>query len=142
MPEIEAPVVEGPAEITPRRVLVAGATGYIGRRLVSELVGQGHTVRCIARTPSKLDAEIWRDQVEVITGDVLDPTSLVDAFDGMEIAYYLVHSIGADADWEQRDRTAAENFRDAAQNAGLLHLLRWSRGRRCRGSLSSLGKQA
>ncbi len=80
-------------------------------------------MRCTARTPSKLDAEIWRDQVEVITGDVLDPTSLVDAFDGMEIAYYLVHSIGADADREQRDRTAAENFRDAAQNAGLLQII-------------------
>lgn len=90
MPEVEEsvfnePVLDEHVEIKPRRVLVAGATGYIGRRLVSELVGQGHSVRCIARTPSKLDAEIWRGQVEVITGDVLDPTSLVDAFNGMEM---------------------------------------------------------
>ena len=122
-PAADQPEAEESVEIEPRRVLVAGATGYIGRRLVSELVGQGHTVRCIARTPSKLDAEIWRDQVEVVTGDVLDPVTLKNAFSGMEIAYYLVHSIGADADWEQRDRTAAENFRDAAADAGLTQII-------------------
>lgn len=100
-----------------RRVLVAGATGYIGRRLVTELVGAGHRVRCLARTPEKLDAESWRAQVDVVTGDVLDPASLVAAFRDVDAAYYLVHSIGSQSDWQTRDLTAAENFRDAAAAA-------------------------
>jgi uncharacterized protein YbjT (DUF2867 family) len=102
-----------------RRVLVAGATGYIGRRLVAELVAGGQPVRCLARTPDKLDAESWRAQVEVVAGDVLDLESLVAAFRDVDAAYYLVHSIGSQLDWQTRDRTAAENFRDAAAAAGL-----------------------
>ena len=105
------------------RVLVAGATGYIGRRLVAELVGAGHEVRCLARTPGKLDAETWRASVDVVTGDVLDRESLDAAFRDVEVAYYLVHSIGSDADWQQRDRTAAENFRDAAAGAGVTQIV-------------------
>ena len=102
-----------------RRVLVAGATGYIGRRLVAELVAQGHHVRCVARRPSKLDAEAWRAQVEVVTGDLLDCRSLAAAVRDVDAAYYLVHSIGAEPDWQSRDGAAAENFRDAAADAGL-----------------------
>ncbi len=63
-----------------RRVVVAGATGYIGRRLVAELVADGHHVRCLARTPDKLDAEPWRAEVEVVAGDVLNVGSLAAAF--------------------------------------------------------------
>ena len=55
-------------------------------------------VRCLARTPDKLDAESWRPQVEVVTGDVLDPASLVAAFRDIDAAYYLVHSIGSPSD--------------------------------------------
>ena len=102
-----------------RHVLVAGATGYIGRRLVAELIAGGHRVRCLARTPEKLDAESWRAAVEVVAGDVLDPASLAAAFRDVDAAYYLVHSIGSQSDWQKRDRTAAENFRDAAAAGGL-----------------------
>ncbi len=101
----------------PHRVLVAGATGYIGRRLIAELVSAGHHVRCLARTPDKLDAESWRADVEVATGDVLNRKSLAAAFRDVDTAYYLVHSIGSQPDWRARDRTAAENFRDAATDA-------------------------
>ncbi len=101
------------------RVLVAGATGYIGRRLVAELSASGSRVRCLARTPGKLDAEPWRSHVEVTAGNVLDRSSLVDAFRDVDVAYYLIHSIGSDADWQARDRLAAENFRDAAAEAGI-----------------------
>jgi len=104
-------------------ILVAGATGYIGRRLVGELVTAGHTVRCLARTPSKLDAEPWRADVGVVAGDVLDPGSLQDAFKGIDAAYYLVHSIGSGSDWEQQDREAAANFREAAERAGVEQLV-------------------
>lgn len=109
--------------VSPAPVLVAGATGYIGRRLVSDLVAAGHRVRCLARTPEKLDAEPWRDRVEVVVGDVLDLDSLAPAFAGVGAAYYLVHSIGADPEWEARDRLAAENFRDAAAAAGARQII-------------------
>ncbi len=100
-------------------VLVAGATGYIGRRLVTDLVAAGHRVRCVARTPGKLDAEPWRDRVEVVAGDVLDRPSLTAALCGVDVAYYLVHSIGSEPGWQTRDRLAAENFRDLAAEADI-----------------------
>lgn len=100
-------------------MLVAGATGYLGRRLVEPLLDAGYRVRCLARTPSKLDGEPWRDRVEVVGGDVVDAASLAPAFDGVDYCYYLVHSIGHGPAWEERDRLAASNFRDAAAAAGV-----------------------
>ncbi len=105
------------------RVLVAGATGYIGRRLVPDLLARGYHVRCLARTPSKLDAEPWRTRVEVVVGDVLDADSLESAFAGVDVAYYLVHSIGAEPSWQQRDIQAAHNFRDAAAAASVRQII-------------------
>jgi uncharacterized protein YbjT (DUF2867 family) len=99
-------------------VLVTGATGYVGRRLVSELVAAGRSVRALARTPAKLAAEPWAGSVEIVRGDVLDPASLDAALAGVGAVYYLVHSIGADARWGERDRTAAANVAVAAARAG------------------------
>jgi uncharacterized protein YbjT (DUF2867 family) len=104
-------------------VLVLGATGYIGRRLVAELVAGGRHVRALVRNPAKLDAEEWSGAVEVVQGDVLDPESLSEAFAGVGTAYYLVHSIGGRGDWEERDRRAATNVRDAAAAAGIDQLV-------------------
>ena len=104
-------------------VLVVGATGYIGRRLVPALVAAGHHVRCLARNPSKLDAEPWRAEVEVVTGDLLEPDSLPAAFAGIATGYYLVHFIGTTREWEQRDRAAAAAFRDAAAEAGVRQII-------------------
>src|SRR4051795_13316993 len=114
-------------------VLVLGATGYIGRRLITELVEAGHHVRAVARTPAKLDTAEWSapnggtggtgGTVEVVRGDALDPKSLAEAFAGARAAYYLVHSIGGDGDWAARDRQAAANVRDAAAAAGLAQLV-------------------
>ena len=78
-------------------VLVTGASGYVGGRLVAELLHRGYRVRCAVRTPSKLARAPWRDQVEVVTGDVAGDLSAAMA--GVDAAYYLVHSIGATADW-------------------------------------------
>ncbi|MGH3923182.1 MAG: NAD(P)H-binding protein, partial [Pseudonocardiaceae bacterium] len=61
------------------RILVTGATGYIGGRLVPELLADGHTVRCLARTPAKLDERPWRHEVEVAQGDAGDPKALAEA---------------------------------------------------------------
>ena len=100
-------------------VLVTGATGYIGGRLVPELLAAGHTVRCLARNPAKIGDEEWADRVEVVRGDVTEAASLKGAMDGVDAAYYLVHSMGGGTDFSARDREAAATFRDAAGRASI-----------------------
>jgi uncharacterized protein YbjT (DUF2867 family) len=100
-------------------VLVTGATGYIGGRLVPELLAAGHQVRCLARTPSKLEDQLWREQVEVVAGDVTDADSLASAMAGIDTAFFLVHSMGGPADFDATDRRAAACFRTAAEEAGV-----------------------
>jgi uncharacterized protein YbjT (DUF2867 family) len=101
------------------RVLVIGATGYIGGRLVPELLSRGHDVRCGARTPAKLDGRPWRDDVEVAEVDVADRSSLDVACADIEVVIHLVHSMDGERDFASRDRTAAEHVRDAAAAAGV-----------------------
>ena len=95
-------------------VLVTGASGYIGGRLVPELLAAGHRVRCLVRTPAKLNGEPWLEDVEVVTGSIDDPAAVTTALAGTSAAYYLIHSMGDVADFEQRDRQAAATFRAAA----------------------------
>lgn len=101
------------------KVLVTGASGYIGGRLVPELLEAGHEVTCLARTPSKLDDQAWRDRVTVAEGDVTDAATLREALDGIQAAYFLVHSMGGKADFDEEDRKAAATFRDACAAAGV-----------------------
>jgi uncharacterized protein YbjT (DUF2867 family) len=105
------------------RVLVTGATGYIGGRLVPPLLEVGHEVRCLVRDPRKLDQDPWRDRVEVIEGDILEPSTLDAALDGCDVAYYLVHSMDGVGHFADRDRTGAENFRMAAGRAGVKRIV-------------------
>ena len=100
--------------------LIAGATGYVGGLLADELAGRGHDLRCIARTPAKAK-ERFGDRVEIVRGDVLEPESLRPAFEGVDLAYYLVHSMGrgGDGDFVERDRRGARNFAEAARDAGV-----------------------
>lgn len=112
-----------PTAPDPRTVLVIGATGYIGGRLVPELLSAGHRVHCLARTPAKLRDRAWHDRVEVHGGDVLDPDSLPAAFEGMAAIYYLVHSMDGASDFQERDRRAAAHVRDAAAAAGVEQLV-------------------
>jgi uncharacterized protein YbjT (DUF2867 family) len=97
-------------------VLVTGATGYIGGRLVPELLDAGYRVRVLARTPAKLSGEPWHADVEIEQGDVADGEAVARAMAGTIAAYYLVHSMGAAADFAARDREAAATFRDAADH--------------------------
>jgi uncharacterized protein YbjT (DUF2867 family) len=90
--------------------LVTGATGYIGGRLVPELLAAGLTVRVLARRPRHLADREWHDQVEIVQGDASDPSSLADALSGVDVAYYLIHSLGTGAGFEALDRTQAQNF--------------------------------
>ena len=101
-----------------RRVLVTGATGYVGGRLVPELLGAGFEVRCLARSPAKLEGRSWSDRVEVVAGDVADRAAVLEAMRDVDAAYYLVHSMGATADFAERDRAGAATFRDAAARPG------------------------
>lgn len=96
------------------RVLVTGATGYIGGRLVPRLLRAGHTVRMLVRDPNRIVGRPWMGPVDVWRGDLLKPETLPGAFDGVEAAYYLVHSMCTGKEFAQRDRRAAENFCQAA----------------------------
>ncbi len=100
------------------RVLVFGATGYVGTNLVPRLVAHGASVRAAARRRAALEACDW-PSVERVEADALNPDSLPAALAGIDVAYYLVHSMAAGSDFPRIDRVAAENFRDAAARAGV-----------------------
>lgn len=99
-------------------VLVTGATGYVGGRLVPRLLEAGFRVRCLVRDPSRLQGRSWLPCVEVVQGDVLDPSSLAAAVEGVHTAYYLVHSLAEGAAYQDRDVRAARNFATALRDAG------------------------
>ncbi len=104
------------------RILLTGATGYVGGRLLGELEGAGHAVRCLARRPEHL-----RDRVglhtDVVRGDVLDADSLAPAMRGIESAYYLVHALGAGQGFEAEEQRGAEHFATAAAEAGVKRIV-------------------
>ncbi|MFE6280882.1 SDR family oxidoreductase [Streptomyces sp. NPDC057877] len=101
------------------RSLVTGATGYIGGRLVPELLAAGHRVRCLARSPGKLRDHPWAGEVEVVRGDVTDEASVAAAMRDVDVAYYLVHALGTGKGFEDTDRRAARIFAAAARAAGV-----------------------
>jgi uncharacterized protein YbjT (DUF2867 family) len=103
--------------------LVTGATGYIGGRLVPELLDAGHRVRCVARSPDKLRDHPWAGRAEVVRGDVTDPESVGDALRGIDVAYYLVHALRAGDDFEETDRKAARAFAERARAAGVRRIV-------------------
>ncbi len=103
-------------------VLLTGATGYVGARLLPLLELQPIRLRCLARNAEKLRSQIQGD-AEVVTGDVLDAASLKQALDGVHTAYYLVHLMSSSADFQRDDRQAATNFAPAAHHAGVSRII-------------------
>ena len=99
-------------------ILLTGATGCIGGRLLAALEARGHAVRCMTRRPSALAGRVGAG-TEAVYGDCLDAASLGAPLDGVDTAYYLVHSMGGGADFEAQDRAAARNFGAAARAAGV-----------------------
>jgi len=99
-------------------VLVTGATGYVGGRLVPRLLAAGYRVRCLVRDPTRLEGRAWRSQVEVVAGDVLHPESLGPAVRGVATAFYLIHSLAEGEAFAERDLQAARNFATALRLAG------------------------
>jgi uncharacterized protein YbjT (DUF2867 family) len=104
------------------RILLTGASGYVGGRLLTRLRQEGVAVRCLARRPETLARHAGGD-VEVVKGDLLDPSSLASAFAGIHTAYYLVHSMGSGAGYADLDRRAADAFGAAARRAGVRRVI-------------------
>jgi uncharacterized protein YbjT (DUF2867 family) len=105
------------------RVLVTGATGYIGGRLAPRLVEEGHQVRATTRSASRLRDLPWAARAEIVEADVLDSDRLAAALEGVEVAYYLVHSIPTGKDFTVTDRRAARTFAARARAAGVRRIV-------------------
>ena len=104
------------------RVLVTGATGYIGGRLVPRLLARGLPVRCAARDIHRLEGYNWPG-VELVAGDLEDPVATAKALAGIDVAYYLVHSMAAGHAFRERDRHMALGFGEAAAKAGVKRII-------------------
>ncbi|HEX6933828.1 MAG TPA: SDR family oxidoreductase [Streptosporangiaceae bacterium] len=112
-----------PAPARPITCLVTGATGYVGGRLVAELLEAGYRVRCMARRAERLSGFGWIGQVEVIEADALDAGSLRRALAGVDVAYYLIHSLGSGPSFEATDRAAAQTFAACASDARVSRII-------------------
>ncbi|MFC5834515.1 SDR family oxidoreductase [Nonomuraea insulae] len=103
--------------------LVTGATGYIGGRLVPELLDAGHDVRCMVRSADKLRDLPWASRTHIAEADATDPEPTRRALEGVEVAYYLIHTMGATGRFAERDRLAARTFATAAEQAGVRRIV-------------------
>ena len=105
------------------RVLITGATGYIGGRLAPRLVEEGHRVRVVVRSPEKLRDVPWHDSVEIKRGDLTDSATLSGVFDDIDVVYYLVHAMGGGGSFSDIDKRSAENVAAAARDAGVRRIV-------------------
>jgi uncharacterized protein YbjT (DUF2867 family) len=102
-----------------RLCLVTGATGYVGGRLVPELLANGYRVRVLVRHPERLRDVPWHDGVEIAVGDAADAEALASALADVDVAYYLIHAIGTGPDFDRTEMTMASTFATAAREAGI-----------------------
>jgi uncharacterized protein YbjT (DUF2867 family) len=106
-----------------KMILVTGATGYVGGRLVPRLLAAGLRVRCLVRDPARLQGRKWLKQVEVVQGDLLQSDTLAAAMQGVRVVYYLVHSLGSGSDFTERDLAAARHCAQAAKANGVERII-------------------
>jgi len=119
MPTLESKFPEIPKAPV---VLLTGASGYVGGRLIPLLEQQPVVLRCLARNPDKL-RPLVKEPTQIVRGDVLDPPSLDEALQGVHTAYYLVHLMSGSKDFEKEDRQAATNFAQAAKKATVRRII-------------------
>jgi uncharacterized protein YbjT (DUF2867 family) len=108
---------------SPRRALVTGATGYIGSHVVTRLLDDGWTVRVLTRDRGGLVHQPWADRVAVVEGDAQDLAVLEQATDGIDVAWFLIHSMTGTYDYAVRDRTIATRFAQACRRAGVARIV-------------------
>lgn len=118
-----APTLDFTARHPGRLALVTGATGYVGGRLVTELLAAGLSVRAASRNVSSLDRFDWSDQVELVEGDLTLEEDVAAMMDGVDVVYYLVHSMGGDGDFEETEKHTAETVSAAAADAGVRQIV-------------------
>ncbi|MFZ5819169.1 MAG: DUF2867 domain-containing protein [Chloroflexota bacterium] len=106
-----------------KHILVTGANGYIASRLIPELLKRGYRVRCLVRHTDRLEARTWFPYVEVVQGDVMDPSTLCPAMDGVHTAYYLIHNMSSGRGYPSLEQSGAKNFAHAAELAGVKHII-------------------
>lgn len=104
-------------------ILVTGATGYIASRLIPKLLEKGYRVRCLVRQPQRLNSRSWFPLVEVLQGDVVDPSTLPPALEGVNTAYYLIHNMSAGDGYTSLEENGAQNFAQTAGQAGVKHII-------------------
>jgi len=104
-------------------ILVTGATGFIAARLIPRLLDLGYRIRALARDPRRLRGRTWIRQIEVVAGDVTNPSSLVPALEGVHTAYYFIHNMSAGRGYTERELEGAQNFSQAAAAAGIEQII-------------------
>ena len=104
-------------------ILVTGATGYIASKLIPRLLEQGYHVRCLVRQSLRLKSRAWFPYVELVHGDVMDPSTLAPAMDGVHTAYYLIHNMSSGQGYTSLELDGARNFAIAAEQAGMEHII-------------------
>jgi len=106
-----------------KKILVTGATGYIGSNLIPKLIECGYSVRCMVRDERRIRSQAWYEDVDVVEADVFDTDSLDKALGGIDSAYYLIHSMSVGKDFHQQDLIAANNFGWSAKKYGVKQLI-------------------
>ncbi len=104
-------------------ILVTGATGYIASRLIPQLLDRGYAIRALARNPQRLQARSWSSQIDIVHGDVMEPSTLATAFKDVHTAYYLVHNMSLGRGYTKLETQAAQNFTRVAEEASVQHII-------------------
>lgn len=118
----DLPVLRG-KDGKPALCLVTGATGYIGGRLIRELLNHGYRVRILARNPERLHDHPWIDEVEIASGDAHDVATLQSSLQGVDVAYYLLHALMSKDNFEAEERDLAQGFARAAKEAQISRIV-------------------